>query len=273
MPVRPEKQLETAGRALASLGIDLNFLLESTGTSVPRLPPQTPKHVPRQVARQVPPQVPTIPILPAPPQPPSAVGTNPKSERMCNHWLLNRCEYGDACKFSHDGPGGPAAGFEEAISKEEAELEAQIEQAQIEQAAAEERILEQEANLVDAELAEIELIESTTAASRPSRFCTHWARFSCEYGDACNFSHEGPGGPRRREPSPPVIVPAPARPVVVAARYRPDPNPGIPPARYSSQIAPAQEARICTHWQKNRCNYGDLCRFIHKADSRKNSPY
>eukprot|EP00405_Crypthecodinium_cohnii_P051933 CAMPEP_0206592784 /NCGR_PEP_ID=MMETSP0325_2-20121206/41197_1 /ASSEMBLY_ACC=CAM_ASM_000347 /TAXON_ID=2866 /ORGANISM="Crypthecodinium cohnii, Strain Seligo" /LENGTH=364 /DNA_ID=CAMNT_0054102545 /DNA_START=8 /DNA_END=1099 /DNA_ORIENTATION=- len=61
--------------------------------------------------------------------------------------------------------------------------------------------------------------------------CNHWAQFKCNYGDNCNFSHDGPGGP----------------------------GPGAPPGPAMRQ----KKSDICQHWMQGRCNYGSSCSFSH----------
>lgn len=39
------------------------------------------------------------------PVPSMGIGGPPKTS-LCRHWMEGRCNYGDQCRFSHDGPGG-----------------------------------------------------------------------------------------------------------------------------------------------------------------------
>mmetsp|Transcript_94749 Transcript_94749/g.178299 ORF Transcript_94749/g.178299 Transcript_94749/m.178299 type:complete len:296 (-) Transcript_94749:39-926(-) len=79
----------------------------------------------------------------------------PPSSNPCLHWAQFRCNYGDSCTFSHEGPGGPGPGARAPVPVPLPSIE----------------------------------------PPRPGRpQCKHWANYKCSHGDTCSFSHEGPGG-------------------------------------------------------------------------------
>ena len=44
------------------------------------------------------------------PPPPPAYGSIGAVKEACRMWAVHTCKFGDHCRFSHAGPGGPAKG-------------------------------------------------------------------------------------------------------------------------------------------------------------------
>merc|ERR1719253_1796473 len=72
--------------------------------------------------------------------------------------------------------------------------------------------------------------------------CKHWAKYSCNFGAACNFAHEGPGGHEQRS-----IF-------------------GIAPVLDITAGVAADGAPICKHFLAGKCNY-ENCKFSHAASA------
>lgn len=190
------QQIATANAALASLGIDLSALLQAAQVVVP-----------------------------------GASSSAAKSDRPCAHWAEFRCEYGDLCKFSHDGPGGASErGLHPSVANQLHQPEDVVAQAQA---------------LLAAQQQWQQPLQPTAAGAVAS-ICAHWAAFKCEYGTGCRFAHEGPGACSSRGPLQP---PPPTTP-----------HPFL--AAHGGSLAPKKD-RLCNHWQAFKCNYGDACQFSH----------
>merc|ERR1712136_507459 len=122
---------------------------------------------------------------------------------------------------------------------------------------------------------------------RPS-LCRHWVEGKCQFGDACRFSHEGPGNVQD-----PLFALVPESPVeqrskpvcrhflngrcsfgdqcgfshdatVEELSFAPVFD-AIPPA--SEFLLRPPSGGVCRHWLEGRCSYGDACRFPHECTS------
>eukprot|EP00929_Paragymnodinium_shiwhaense_P038934 TRINITY_DN20497_c0_g1_i1.p1 TRINITY_DN20497_c0_g1~~TRINITY_DN20497_c0_g1_i1.p1 ORF type:complete len:643 (-),score=109.31 TRINITY_DN20497_c0_g1_i1:93-2021(-) len=191
---------------------------------------------------------------------------------LCSHWAQYRCNYGDACTFSHDGPGGSAA--------PEAAAGALV-QSKVKAAA-------QRKAALDVGLSERELWELTEAAATSTEaaavldslglsaghlagdaapvdapvaqdgrpLCRHWQQYKCQHGDACRFSHDGPGGSAGDLNLAQVdlegIVEREARREVIAAGD-------------AALYAGPDPSKVCRHYLAGKCSYGASCSFSHGA--------
>lgn len=153
------------------------------------------------------------------------VATRPRT-RLCTHWQQFKCNYGAACTFSHDGPGGPNPnGVHPVVALASAEAEAQA-----------------EAEIV-AQIEEEAAIKNQAEPPKSTQLCNHWAQFRCTYGDACSFSHNGPGG--HALPGVELVV-------------------GTDRREHEASTA-NQRGTICNHWRQYRCSYGVGCSFSHEG--------
>mmetsp|Transcript_10412 Transcript_10412/g.18136 ORF Transcript_10412/g.18136 Transcript_10412/m.18136 type:complete len:369 (-) Transcript_10412:70-1176(-) len=161
----------------------------------------------------------------AEPPPPSWARPPPALTRqVCRHFMEGRCTYGDACNFVHPDQ------EDDDWSAQSTLVEAPAEPA-------------------------LQKPQAWTRAASPSAvegpICRHFLEGKCTYGDACRFSHSEGGGDMvsRSSPvsfwAPPRVVPPPA------SRRRP----------------PSQDDRpICRHFLQGRCSAGDECNFSHEVD-------
>eukprot|EP00930_Biecheleria_cincta_P066455 TRINITY_DN5257_c2_g2_i1.p1 TRINITY_DN5257_c2_g2~~TRINITY_DN5257_c2_g2_i1.p1 ORF type:complete len:408 (-),score=72.87 TRINITY_DN5257_c2_g2_i1:42-1265(-) len=154
-------------------------------------------------------------------------------QRPCTHWANFKCNYGDACSFSHEGPGGPAPGG----APTGAPGVATVQQPQ-------------NVNLttmpeVDVQTLMKQLGMDGTAAGVSDRGgnpngppCKHWAIGKCNVA-VCNFSHEGPGSK-----SPLGVF----KQVGSGAGAN-----GKPPAGACNEYT-----------NSGFCRFGDVCKFLHR---------
>jgi len=166
--------MSQANSALASLGIDFNSLLQASGVSTMQVP-EILQAAAQQMAAQraqmggatTEEQQLLAELSAGVTSPQASVAMKPT--RPCQHWEQFKCNYGDSCKFSHDGPGGPSPrGLYPGL------IHAQRSQGSFEGGVQVDR------------------------SSRPP--CSHWAMHKCNYGANCKFSHDGPGGPAGSSP-------------------------------------------------------------------------
>jgi len=174
--------------------------------------------------------------------------------RPCTHWAQMRCNYGDACGFSHDGPGGASERGIYPPLREKLLGEAAASQAEpcrffaasgkckngdscrfSHGGAAVQRNL---FDLVDSEVA-VTLREP----------CRYFAGGRCKNGTACRFSHE-------RE--------ATARGDTGVSSRQPLQKPLRAPLE-------APQATPCKFYARGECEKGRSCRYSHEASSSSSS--
>lgn len=115
--------------------------------------------------------------------------------KMCQHWQQNKCNYGDACNFSHDCAGGasdrgvfPGVAQAQAQSASSALLGADVFNADLFAALG----LSQDGSMS---------IEQQPRQKYPKTHpCKHWSMYKCNHGEDCGFIHEGDGGFGDRAP-------------------------------------------------------------------------
>lgn len=162
-------ELIQANQALATLGIDLSSLLQAAASPL-QVPQMQAAHDPQTAMEemQLLENLGLAQIAQGPAAPAAGLSMGGKSSRPCNHWSQFKCEYGDACRFSHDGPGGaspkgpfPGGSFSQQMAMPRADMEP---------------------------------VPSQGAGTKRDRVCAHWTNYKCNYGDTCSFKHEGLGG-------------------------------------------------------------------------------
>lgn len=165
---------------------------------------------------------------------------------MCRHFEQGKCNVAD-CRFAHspaelgaapDNAGSRSGRFRTPESVAAAELQ----------------------QLVRAQEAELEATRQAAAAAAhaaqvaeaqrkgkgggkgggkgtKAAICKHFQLGKCTYGDACSFSHDGPG------PSPQPMT-----------RVKVDGN------------GPVKKKSICRHFEQGKCTYGEGCSFAHSLE-------
>lgn len=268
-------ELAQANSALAALGIDLASLLQVAAAAPRAVALQQQRAVPHRVQPRRPESQPARPEIASADDQDflAALGlgeveleqeeaveaidaTSANSQRACSHWAQFKCNFGDQCKFSHDGPGGPSErgiypGLLHQPARPTTAPSRTVSNPYAEED--EERMDNKDGGFDEAPASDYfheEAEEGGALEAKPSRLCSHWEQFKCNFGDQCKFSHDGPGGPSER------------------GVY-----PGLPGAQRQSrppvQAMPAlpmevpKKTRLCLHWQQFRCNYGDACGFSH----------
>lgn len=93
----------------------------------------------------------------------------------------------------------------------------------------------------------------------------HWQNFKCNFGDACSFSHDCPGGPSERGIYPGLKL-NPLMSQLVGDRG-PHEQHGEGDFYQTPAAAPQYNpaAPICKHFLAGRCNF-ESCRFSHETD-------
>lgn len=149
--------------------------------------------------------------------------------KLCQHWQQFKCNYGDACSFSHDCPGGPSAlGTYPGVMQARAHIQAQA-QAQVQAEIQAQQFAHAELQGTNAYVAQVQAQSAAAAVFESgvsneellvalgmisedglgveqmhnpknvkTQFCKHWQNNRCNHGDDCNFSHDCEGGPGDR---------------------------------------------------------------------------
>lgn len=167
------------------------------------------------------------------------------SIEICRHYILGKCTYGDACRFSHDAEivvpnivDGPSSSPHISFPTRFA------------------------AALGDARLPAFPSITDGVNAGTGSNICRHYLQGRCERGDLCRFSHDAvvdvPRIDDRQPPSPQRLFPTQF--VATLGGVRPPELPAV-----TAGLNSGTSNNICRHYLQGRCERGDLCRFSHDA--------
>lgn len=151
---------------------------------------------------------------------------------VCRHFLEGKCNYGDACRFSHAGfPLSPP------VLEPEPFMPALDETPPTERSVCR-HFLEGKCTYGNAcrfshqgsaeDPTAWPTAPSTKVAERPT--CRHFLEGKCSYGDACRFSHED-GLENYAQPT-------------------------------------VDDRSVCRHFLEGKCTYGGSCRFLHTGDAR-----
>ncbi|CAE7431123.1 HUA1 [Symbiodinium natans] len=149
-----------------------------------------------------------------------------------------RCNFGDACSFSHEVAFSPPPAI-------------RIPQSQPPPQPGERDVCR---HFLEGRCTYGDLCAFRHPAPAPAvdpSICRHFLEGKCNYGDACRFSHGGP-----------AQVPV----VVTTAPLPPKPKPMVPPT------AVVPDDRPCRHFLEGRCTFGDACRFSHQVDVQQLEP-
>jgi len=163
---------------------------------------------------------------------------------ICRHWQQGRCNFGDACRFQHDGVGGVECELVPVISPP--------------------------------------TILTSSFEPKPS-LCRHWVEGKCQFGDACRFSHAGAGGfaYHELEPLAPPQVELPVAGKSVCRHWQQGRCDRGDACRFSHEgpgnvqdplfalvpESPVEQRSkpVCRHFLNGRCSFGDQCGFSHDA--------
>lgn len=153
-----------------------------------------------------------------------SVGLAKYKTKFCAHWQQGKCNYGDACRFSHDCLGGQSEkGIHPSVLHAQAPAGGMLSQELLEAAGLGGQMDAAVLSILAATPDQLPAawppqIDQLPAASPPqigpasppplrqaapngrpkTKLCIHWQQFKCNYGDACNFSHACTGGPGDR---------------------------------------------------------------------------
>eukprot|EP00928_Gymnodinium_smaydae_P027666 TRINITY_DN2131_c0_g1_i2.p1 TRINITY_DN2131_c0_g1~~TRINITY_DN2131_c0_g1_i2.p1 ORF type:complete len:427 (-),score=130.26 TRINITY_DN2131_c0_g1_i2:250-1395(-) len=233
---------------------------------------------PAELARLPPPRRPG-PRVSAP-----AAAAAASRKKVCRHFLQGKCEYGNACNFSHDvsevdAAEGFSAGNAEANGFGENGMSA---------SAAELDLLELEPPAKRTRLPPLRLsgprvsapVAATAAAPYRTKVCRHFLQGKCEYGSACNFSHDVSAAEANGAGAGDAGMSASAAELdLLELELGEDITPEALDATLLRQFeeelaadACLDEASsggdrpVCRHFMQGKCNYGDQCRFRHPGE-------
>ncbi|CAE7536055.1 HUA1, partial [Symbiodinium sp. CCMP2592] len=155
---------------------------------------------------------------------------------VCRHFLEGKCNYGDACRFSHAGfPLTPP-------------------------------VLQPEPFMP--------ALSGTPANDRS--VCRHFLEGKCTYGNACRFSHQGSAEDSTAWPAAPsakVVERPTCRHFLEGKCSYGDACRFSHEDGLVNDAQPTVDDRsVCRHFLEGKCTYGSACRFLHTGDTRGPAP-
>lgn len=184
----------------------------------------------------------------------------PLREAVCRHFLQGKCEYGDACRFSH-----ASDGFQESpltagtksyntVPETNGSLCRHFLQGRCEYG----------------DTCSFSHGSAVTSVPVSTSICRHFLQGKCEYGDECNFSHGNLFAPMPMDKTSYLPVRNPANPLQApgdVCRHFLVGKCNYADCRFVHAIPEPEPAErpggLCRHFQEGKCTYGDQCRFSH----------
>eukprot|EP00930_Biecheleria_cincta_P041250 TRINITY_DN28249_c0_g1_i1.p1 TRINITY_DN28249_c0_g1~~TRINITY_DN28249_c0_g1_i1.p1 ORF type:complete len:410 (+),score=47.26 TRINITY_DN28249_c0_g1_i1:109-1338(+) len=192
----------------------------------------------------------------------------PRGDAVCRHFLQGKCEYGDACRFSHVAD---SSGVSPLIA------EPRLPRVPDANGSLCRHFLQGKCEYGDncnfshgKAVASFRHASAVASVSASASICRHFVQGKCEYGDKCNFSHGETVVPmpvRRAWPSPVTQVTLPTQATGDACRHFLVGKCNYADCRFVHAMPEPEpverSGELCRHFQEGKCTYGDQCRFSH----------
>lgn len=192
----------------------------------------------------------------------------PRGDAVCRHFLQGKCEYGDACRFSH------AAGV---FGVSPLMAEPRLPRVPDTNGPLCRHFLQGKCEYGDKcnfshgrAVGNVSHTSGVTSVQVSASICRHFLQGKCERGENCNFSHGEAATPmpmRRASPLPVTQLTSPLQATGEVCRHFLVGKCNYADCRFIHAIPePEPMSRpggLCKHFQEGKCTYGDQCRFSH----------